>query len=355
MCSVLIESLDEEYPDRVSCCSPTPEKEPDHIAMKVDSYTEIECGRLGERSVRVQQRTVDDLTPQQVTDAIAIAQKLATLDTRCDLSAEELSLDIERLWLSTQRIALSEDRTGGAILPPDIRSPMLTILFDWLTGVMLRFKLRYVTFFQACYITKNVLSTDCFCNLSRNELQLLGMACMHVCAKMNEVRHPEVADYVYICDKAYDARQVTEMEQKALVALAYSIAPETHYSYCESLAHICLTDQTKLEQHLQQYICFCICTFLHEIMCQRPIHLALAALCIARYSIDDSQDLRTCNEALWQVARVSPDEIQNTLEAIGEREPSYSTSFAEARRMFARTHRSAVSKIRWKVPPQMDI
>lgn len=39
--------------------------------------------------------------------------------------------------------------------------------------------------------------------VSRKHLQLVGVAAMHIASKVEEVWAPQVADWVYICDKAY--------------------------------------------------------------------------------------------------------------------------------------------------------
>jgi len=82
----------------------------------------------------------------------------------------------------------------------DINEKMRSILIDWLVEVQIKFKLLPETL----YLTTNLI--DRFLGLkkvSRDKLQLVGVACMLIATKYEEIYAPEVKDFVYISDNAY--------------------------------------------------------------------------------------------------------------------------------------------------------
>ena len=53
-------------------------------------------------------------------------------------------------------------------------------------------------------------------SVSRNKLQLVGVAAMLVAAKYEEIYAPEVKDFVYITDRAYTEKDILRMEIRIL-------------------------------------------------------------------------------------------------------------------------------------------
>eukprot|EP00954_Amorphochlora_amoebiformis_P029387 1393095-Amorphochlora_amoeboformis.AAC.1 len=87
----------------------------------------------------------------------------------------------------------------------DINSRMREILIDWLNEVHLKFKLRIETL----YLTVNLI--DRFLSLrsvTRTRLQLVGCTAMLIASKYEEIFAPEVRDFEYISDRAYNREQI---------------------------------------------------------------------------------------------------------------------------------------------------
>lgn len=86
-----------------------------------------------------------------------------------------------------------------------INERMRSILVDWLVEVHLKFKLVPETL----YLTVNLI--DRFLErqvVSRPKLQLVGVTCLLIAAKYEEIYPPELRDLVYICDRAYTRTEV---------------------------------------------------------------------------------------------------------------------------------------------------
>ena len=59
--------------------------------------------------------------------------------------------------------------------------------------------------------------------MTRNKLQLVGVAAMLVAAKYEEIYAPEVKDFVYITDRAYTEKEILKMEIKILSILQFDL------------------------------------------------------------------------------------------------------------------------------------
>jgi Cyclin, N-terminal domain len=96
-------------------------------------------------------------------------------------------------------------RPGFMLQQTHINERMRAILVDWLVEVHLKFKLVPETL----YLTINLI--DRYLNLaevSRPKLQLVGVTCLLIASKYEEIYPPELRDLVYICDRAYTKNDV---------------------------------------------------------------------------------------------------------------------------------------------------
>ena len=84
-----------------------------------------------------------------------------------------------------------------AELQDDITESMRAILVDWLVSVHEKFRLRDETLFITVnmidrFLTKRVIS--------RRHLQLVGVACMFIASKYEEIHPPLVQDFELVAD-----------------------------------------------------------------------------------------------------------------------------------------------------------
>ena len=110
----------------------------------------------------------------------------------------------------------------------DINEKMRAILFDWLVEVHLKFRLKTETL----YLTFNLI--DRFLErvqVSRSKLQLVGVTCLLLASKYEEIYPPEVRDLVYVTDKAYTRTQILRMEGVIIRALDFRLTVPTHYKF----------------------------------------------------------------------------------------------------------------------------
>eukprot|EP00467_Chlorarachnion_reptans_P015397 CAMPEP_0114498670 /NCGR_PEP_ID=MMETSP0109-20121206/6997_1 /TAXON_ID=29199 /ORGANISM="Chlorarachnion reptans, Strain CCCM449" /LENGTH=393 /DNA_ID=CAMNT_0001676165 /DNA_START=137 /DNA_END=1318 /DNA_ORIENTATION=+ len=132
----------------------------------------------------------------------------------------------------------------------DINSRMREILIDWLNEVHLKFKLRIETLYLSINLIDRFLSLRA---VSRTKLQLVGCTAMLIASKYEEIYAPEVRDFVYISDNAYDRDQIIGMESAMLSALKFDLTVAYPLRFLERFVQLCdLDDQFK---HLANFLC----------------------------------------------------------------------------------------------------
>jgi len=114
---------------------------------------------------------------------------------------------------------------------------MIVSLMDFVTlgNVLLRF---FFGFFQVSeeyrlvpetlYLTVNYIDRYLSGNvISRQKLQLLGVACMMIAAKYEEICAPQVEEFCYITDNTYLKDEVLDMESDVLNYLKFEMTAPT--------------------------------------------------------------------------------------------------------------------------------
>lgn len=104
----------------------------------------------------------------------------------------------------------------------EINAKMRGILVDWIVVVSKKFKLKDHTL-HLC-----VMLIDKFCVHSpsyvrKKNFQLVGVTCLFIACKIEELYSPEVQDFVHISDKAFSKDDVLECERFILKTLNYDV------------------------------------------------------------------------------------------------------------------------------------
>lgn len=110
----------------------------------------------------------------------------------------------------------------------DINEKMRAILVDWLVEVHLKFKLMPETLFLTVNLIDRFLEIK---QVTRRNLQLVGVTAMLIASKYEEIWAPEVRDFVYISDKAYTREQILAMEKLMLNTLKFNLTLPTPYNF----------------------------------------------------------------------------------------------------------------------------
>ncbi|KAG2433446.1 hypothetical protein HXX76_008503 [Chlamydomonas incerta] len=120
----------------------------------------------------------------------------------------------------------------------EISADMRATLVDWLGEVRDEFRLHAETLFLAAGYLDAYLAAK---PVSRGRFQLLGMACLWVAAKFEEVYPPPKAAMLAMAENMYTAAELTAMEKEVLFTLDFGLAvptPLRFLHYMLQLAHL---------------------------------------------------------------------------------------------------------------------
>lgn len=114
------------------------------------------------------------------------------------------------------------------VVQPDITTTMRGILIDWLVEVSEEYKLVPETL----YLTVSYIDRYLSCNvINRQRLQLVGISCMLIASKHEEISPPQVEEFCYITDNTYFRQEVLAMERQVLRQLHFQLSDPTTKSF----------------------------------------------------------------------------------------------------------------------------
>ncbi|CAK8568692.1 unnamed protein product [Lathyrus sativus] len=106
----------------------------------------------------------------------------------------------------------------------DISPSMRGILIDWLVEVSEEYKLVPDTLYLTVNLIDRFLST---CLIQKHKLQLLGVTCMFIASKYEEICAPRVEEFCFITDNTYTKAEVVKMEKEVLNLLRFQLSVPT--------------------------------------------------------------------------------------------------------------------------------
>ncbi|EDW77952.2 uncharacterized protein Dwil_GK24275, partial [Drosophila willistoni] len=108
---------------------------------------------------------------------------------------------------------------------PGLQPRMRAILLDWLIEVCEVYKLHRETFYLAVdYLDRYLHKAR---KVQKTHLQLIGITCLFVAAKVEEIYPPKIGEFAYVTDGACTEKDILEYEKYLLQALDWEISPIT--------------------------------------------------------------------------------------------------------------------------------
>ncbi|XP_039070151.1 cyclin-A1-1-like [Hibiscus syriacus] len=166
----------------------------------------------------------------------------------------------------------------------DINSSMRAILIDWLVEVAEEYRLVPDTL----YLTINYIDRYLSGNMmNRQRLQLLGVACMMIAAKYEEICAPQVEEFCYITDNTYFKEEVLEMESSVLNYLKFEMTASTAKCF---LRRFVRAAQGINEVPLMQLECMAnyiaeLSLLEYNMLCYAPSLVAASAIFLAKFML----------------------------------------------------------------------
>ncbi|TYG76008.1 hypothetical protein ES288_D03G079000v1 [Gossypium darwinii] len=188
----------------------------------------------------------------------------------------------------------------------DINSNMRAILIDWLVEVAEEYRLVPDTL----YLTVNYIDRYLSGNmLNRQRLQLLGVACMMIAAKYEEICAPQVEEFCYITDNTYFKEEVIEMESSVLNYLKFEMTAPTAKCF---LRRFVRAGQGINEVPLMQLECMAnyiteLSLLEYSMLCHAPSLIAASAIFLAKFILLPSK--KPWNSTLQHYTLYKPSDL----------------------------------------------
>lgn len=115
---------------------------------------------------------------------------------------------------------------------PDLTEHMRTVLVDWLVEVAEEYKLLSETLYMSINYVDRFLSNF---TIPKEKLQLLGVTCMLIASKFEEVFAPGAEEFAFITDHTYKKSEIFEMEGLVLSALSFNLLAPTPRAFHKRL------------------------------------------------------------------------------------------------------------------------
>ena len=103
----------------------------------------------------------------------------------------------------------------------DLAWKMRGILTDWLIQVHSRFRLLPETLFLCVNIIDRFLSARV---VSLAKLQLVGITCMFIAAKLEEIVAPSASNFLYCADSSYTEAEILQAERYVLKTIDWNLS-----------------------------------------------------------------------------------------------------------------------------------
>lgn len=121
---------------------------------------------------------------------------------------------------------------------------MRAILLDWLIEVCEVFKLHRETYYLALDFFDRFLSSKMM-KINKAHLQLIGITCLFVGAKVEEIYPPKIGEFAYVTDGACTEDDIIKQEIILLKALDWDISPVTIMGWLSLYMQVITTSNQK--------------------------------------------------------------------------------------------------------------
>ncbi|EME30308.1 Cyclin-B2-4 [Galdieria sulphuraria] len=244
-----------------------------------------------------------------------------TIDSFADLALHDIDSsdrhDPQQVVAYVNRIIANHRRIERKFMPdpqymmeqPDINERMRAILIDWLVDVHLKFKLLPETLYLTVNLIDRFLSLQ---HITRQKLQLVGVTAMLIASKYEEIYPPEVRDFEYITDKAYNKEEILSMEAIMLNILKFDLTIASSLNFLTRFLKA--ADADKQSMLFANYLLE-LCLSHYKMIRYEPSRMAASAVyltgkLVGRFEWSDktrthsnyaATDLKTCSEEMLSI------------------------------------------------------
>ncbi|XP_077420558.1 G1/S-specific cyclin-E1 [Vanacampus margaritifer] len=135
---------------------------------------------------------------------------------------------------------------------PHLQPKMRAVLLDWLMEVSEVYKLHRETYHLAQDYFDRFMATQT--NVFKSTLQLIGISCLFIAAKVEEMYPPKVHQFAYVTDEACTEDEILSMEIIIMKDLKWGLSPQTPVSWLNvymQVAYLNESDQLLIPKYPQ--------------------------------------------------------------------------------------------------------
>ncbi|XP_043698812.1 cyclin-A1-4-like isoform X2 [Telopea speciosissima] len=224
----------------------------------------------------------------------------------------------------------------------DVNASMRAILIDWLVEVAEEYRLVPDTL----YLTVNYIDRYLSGNvMNRQRLQLLGVACMMIAAKYEEICAPQVEEFCYITDNTYFKEEVLQMETAVLNYLKFEMTAPTAKCFLRRFVRA-----AQGSNEVPLLLLECQANYLAELslleygmLCYAPSLIAASSIFLANFILQPSK--RPWNATLGHYTLYKPSELRDCVKALHHLAcSSHSTTLLAIREKYSQHKYKSVAK-----------
>ncbi|XP_042243224.1 G1/S-specific cyclin-E-like [Homarus americanus] len=133
---------------------------------------------------------------------------------------------------------------------PSLQPRMRAILLDWLTEVCEVYRLHRETYYLATDFIDRYLTASQ--DVPKQQLQLIGITCLFIAAKIEEIYPPKLSEFAYVTDGACMDNEILEKELVILKKLNWDLSPITSNCWLNTylqLAQDVGSNETATDEH----------------------------------------------------------------------------------------------------------
>ena len=160
---------------------------------------------------------------------------------------------------------------------PKLNEFKRAVLVDWLIHVHYNFELLENTLFLTINLIDRILEATK--NIKIENFQLLGITCLFIASKYEEIYPPELHDFLYVCGEKYKTKDVLFYEMNILEKLNFDILCVNPFVFLDRYYLLYEVDNKETYYMAQMFIE--LCYFSLELMKYGPDLLAHSMLFLA--------------------------------------------------------------------------
>lgn len=155
------------------------------------------------------------------------------------------SKDVWKLMCRKDEKASLERNPDMLAYHPGLQPRMRAILLDWLIEVCDVYKLHRETYYLAVdYLDRFLSAKNESSKTPKTRLQLIGITCLFVAAKVEEIYPPKIGEFAYVTDGACEEEDIIHQEQILLSTLGWKTSPVTIIGWLSVYMQLYVSNRT---------------------------------------------------------------------------------------------------------------